>query len=286
MLEEHGVSLFVKREDLNHARISGNKWWKLKYNLEEAIHGGHDTLLTFGGAYSNHIFATAAAAMESGLKSIGIIRGERPRLLNRTLQFALDSGMDLRFVSREAYRKKLSKPILESLQEEFGKVYLIPEGGSNLLAVKGCAEFATSELCEANFDYLFLPVGTGATLSGLVCGLKGRKKIVGVSVLKSGEFLKEEIANMIFDYSQLQYNNWSLLTEYHHGGYAKTSPELLSLIEEMREFHGLPLDHVYTGKLVFALLSEIERGTFKKGDCILMLHTGGLQGALEPLREP
>ena len=279
ILEQAGISLAVKREDLNHPRVSGNKWWKLKYNLQEALAGSHKTILTFGGAFSNHLYATAAAAAELNLKSVGIIRGEELRPLNFTLKFAEDQGMHLHFVSREQYRKKTSPDFLEDLKEMFGDFYLIPEGGSNLPALRGCAELAENELSSLRFDHLFLPVGTGGTIAGIICGMRGTRKITGVSVLKDGAFLAADIRKFIYDYSGETFGNWSLLTRYDHGGYAKTSPALFSFIEEMKNSYSLPLDHVYTGKLMWAIFREIESGSFQRGERILMLHTGGLQGS-------
>jgi 1-aminocyclopropane-1-carboxylate deaminase/D-cysteine desulfhydrase-like pyridoxal-dependent ACC family enzyme len=271
------VQLLVKREDLNHPLVSGNKWWKLIYSLEEAKNLKLP-VLTFGGAYSNHIFATAAATNELGLQSIGIIRGEKTLVLNPTLAFAEAQGMQLHYISRDDYRKKENPEFIDSLHQRFGEFYLIAEGGTNLLAVKGCAEFAVDELSELNFDHLFLPVGTGGTMAGLICGFEGKKKITGVSVLKGGEFLNEEIEKLIKNYSGSSYGNWSLLTSYHQGGYAKVTNTLLDFVSAMKERHNLPLDTVYMGKLMLAVMHEIEGGRFQKGSTVLALHTGGLQG--------
>jgi 1-aminocyclopropane-1-carboxylate deaminase len=267
------LRLFIKREDLNHPFVSGNKWWKLKYNLEEATRFGHDTLLTFGGAYSNHIFATAAAGRELRLKTIGIIRGEETLPLNHTLAFAESCGMKLHYISREAYRKKTETDFIEQLHHQFGDFYLIPEGGTNELAIKGCAEFAVQLSQEIDFDYLCLPVGTGGTMAGLIQGLDSSKKIIGFSSLKGGEFLVEEIKKMI---SPERYN-WIINTDYHFGSYGKVTSELKVFIEKMKIQHQLPLDVVYTSKMVFGILDLISKNYFKEGSTILLLHTGGLQ---------
>lgn len=280
VVDRAGVRLLVKREDLNHAMVSGNKWWKLKYNLACASNTEHRTLLTFGGSYSNHIYSTAAAAAELDLRSIGIIRGEEHTPLNPTLRFASAKGMLLHYVDRATYRNKSSAQFHAELQRRFGEFYMIPEGGSNLLAVKGCAEFAQQELATIQFDHLFLATGTGGTMAGLICGLAGRRNVVGVSVLKGGNFLAEDIRNFIIDFSGRSYDNWSLLTAFHHGGYAKTTPWLTAFIQEMNNRYHLPLDHVYTGKVMWAVLQEIEAGVFKRGETILALHTGGLQRAV------
>jgi 1-aminocyclopropane-1-carboxylate deaminase/D-cysteine desulfhydrase-like pyridoxal-dependent ACC family enzyme len=277
-LDKAGIQLWIKREDLNHASVSGNKWWKLKYNLEEAGRMNYRTILTFGGAYSNHIFSTSAAAKECGLKSIGIIRGERVEPLNRTLAFAEHQGMQLHFVSREMYRTKNDPAFTTSLQEKFGDFFLVPEGGTNTFAIRGCEEFAKEKLSQVSFDILMLPVGTGGTMAGIIAGLEDSKEILGVSVLKKGDFLKDEISDLLKKYSGTTYGNWSLLTSYDHGGYAKVTQELLGLVNVMKMQHNLPLDTVYTGKLMSAVLKEAERGRFSRGTTVLALHTGGLQG--------
>ncbi|TXH26948.1 MAG: 1-aminocyclopropane-1-carboxylate deaminase/D-cysteine desulfhydrase [Cyclobacteriaceae bacterium] len=273
-----GINLFIKREDQNHPHISGNKWWKLKYNLEAAQQQTHTTLLTFGGAYSNHIYATAAAAHELGLQSIGIIRGEETLPLNATLAFAKSRGMQLHYVSREAYRNRHLPEFTQSLHDRFGEFYIIPEGGTNELAIKGVAEFAQQLQQEASFDYLCLPVGTGGTMAGLIAGLEQQTQVVGISVLKNGEFLIDEVKNHLKNFSDQVYGNWHIETSYHHGGYAKTTPQLFAFIDTMNTEHQLPLDPVYTAKLMWGVMNMIEKGKFIPGSKVLILHTGGLQG--------
>jgi len=272
-----GLKILVKREDLNHPFVSGNKWWKLKYNLIEASRTNYNTLLTFGGAFSNHIYATVAAAKELNYKSIGIIRGEEVLPLNSTLAFAKECGMKLHFVSREDYRNKNEDSFVEGLIEKFGKFYLIPEGGSNSLAVKGCEEFAKEKLSSIDFDYLCLPVGTGGTMAGIVTGLEGKKNVIGFSVLKNGKFLNDEVRKLTSEYSKKEYPNWSIQTDYHFGGYAKKTPELNEFILKMKREYNLSLDPVYTGKMVAAVFDLIEKKYFPKGTTILLLHTGGLR---------
>ncbi|MBS1682295.1 MAG: 1-aminocyclopropane-1-carboxylate deaminase/D-cysteine desulfhydrase [Bacteroidetes bacterium] len=276
LTEKSGVNVFVKREDLNHPVVSGNKWWKLKYNLEEARKLGYETLLTFGGAFSNHIYATAAAAKETGFKSIGIIRGEKILPLNATLSFAEQCGMKLHFISREEYRLKKETHFINQLKKLFGKFYLVPEGGSNLLAVKGCCEFAKEKLLPIDFDYLCLPVGTGGTMAGIICGLEGKRKVIGFSVLKDGGFLAEEVKNFASDFSGREFSNGSIETNYHFGGYAKSSPELDQFISQMKKENNLPLDFVYTGKMMVGFFDFMKKGFFEKGSRVLVLHTGGL----------
>lgn len=278
IFEAAAVTVFVKREDLNHPTVSGNKWWKLKYNLEEAAALGKP-ILTFGGAYSNHIYATAAAAKSYGIGSFGVIRGERIEPLNSILSFAESQGMQLHFITREKYKMKEEAESLKDLQSLFGEFYLIPEGGTNSLAVRACAEFAKTYVSELMFDELYLPVGTGGTIAGIICGLEGKRKVKGVSVLKDGTFLKEEIAKLVRNFSSKDYGNWNVLTSYHHGGYAKRTKELERFIVTMYEGHGLPLDFVYTGKLMWAVVEEVRNGNITQGSKILVLHTGGLQAS-------
>ncbi|MFM7429987.1 MAG: 1-aminocyclopropane-1-carboxylate deaminase/D-cysteine desulfhydrase [Flammeovirgaceae bacterium] len=273
VLSGSGVKLFLKREDLNHPFVSGNKWWKLKYNLEEAVRFGHQTLLTFGGAYSNHIFATAAAGKELGLKTVGVIRGEKTPLLNHTLTFAESCGMELHYISREEYRKKTAPDFIQQLQNLFGDFYLIPEGGTNELAIKGCAEWALKFEQETNFDYVCLAVGTGGTMAGLINGLSHLKKVIGFPVLKGAQFLEGEIEKQL----NINSRNWSLAYDYHFGGYGKSNSILENFITEIKAQHELPLDKVYTGKMLYGVLDLIRNRYFSESSNIFVLHTGGLQ---------
>jgi 1-aminocyclopropane-1-carboxylate deaminase len=276
-LDAAQIRLLVKREDLNHPQISGNKWWKLKYNLAEAVKQKQKTLLTFGGAYSNHIYATATAAHELGLNSIGIIRGEETLPLNRTLAFASQSSMHLHYVARDVYRKKNEIEFIQQLKRQFGDFYLIPEGGTNQKAVMGCVEWGET-LKEIDFDYLCLPVGTGGTIAGIIAALDNEREIIGFPVLKGGEFLQQEIQILLNNYSNKLYGNWQLDASYHHGGYAKVSSALLDFIAKWNTIHNLPLDPVYTGKLLWAVMDYARIGKFRRGATVLALHTGGLQG--------
>lgn len=272
VFDKVGVRVLVKREDLNHPYVSGNKWWKLKCNLEEAIKLKHNTLLTFGGAYSNHIYAAAAAAHELGLKSIGIIRGEETLPLNQTLAFAKSRGMHLHYISREAYRKKSESEFIDNLQKQFGEFYLIPEGGTNTLAVKGVTEFAKT--LGNDFDYLCCAVGTGGTMAGLINGMEGKGELIGFPVLKGGEFLYDEIENLL----PTKYNNWKLITDYHFGGYAKTTPQLNEFINSFNSNTTIFIEPVYTGKLFSGIYDLIVKKYFPKGSRLLILHSGGLRG--------
>ena len=270
------IKLLVKREDLNHPFVGGNKWWKLKYNLEEARRTSCQMLLTFGGAYSNHIYAAAAAAKACGVESIGIIRGEERLPLNSTLAFAAGQGMQLHYVSREAYRKKAEPEFIENLKKKFGDFYLIPEGGTNGWAIKGCAEWA-QQLREIKFDCLCLPVGTGGTIAGLVSGLGGRN-VIGFAALKNADFLSDEVRSLVLDYTGKEFPNWRIETQYHFGGYAKSNKELQDFIQSFEQENGIALDQVYTGKMMFGILDSIRQNKFDRETTILALHTGGLQG--------
>ena len=277
LFEQIGVRVVVKREDLNHAFISGNKWWKLKYNLEEAQKLTAKRILTFGGSYSNHLFATAAASYELNLECIGVVRGEETLPLNSTLAFAKEKGMQLHYVSREQYRKKNESEFIKELHSKFGDFYLIPEGGTNELAVKGCSEFAAGLEKEIDFNYLCLAVGTGGTIAGMINGLNNEQQIIGFSSLKGGNFLIDEVKPFVNPTK----TNWIINTDYHFGGYAKLTEELKSFIQKMKINHQLPLDKVYTAKMVFGVFDLIEKKYFKRGSTILLLHTGGLQGNYE-----
>lgn len=272
VLSLNGVSLHIKREDLIHPFVSGNKFRKLKYNLLEAKKQNQNTLLTFGGAFSNHIAAVAAAGKEQGFKTIGVIRGEELKdqiLQNPTLQFAADSGMQLEFVSRGDYRRKGESYFIAQLQNQFGDFYLLSEGGTNALAVKGCEEILSTS--DAEFDFICCAVGTGGTLSGLINSAGTVQKVLGFPALKP-DFLKEEICKFALN------PNWELLTEYHFGGYAKINEQLIRFINQFYRDSKIPLDPVYTGKMIFGVIDLMQKGYFPKGTKILAIHTGGLQG--------
>lgn len=274
--EDCGVKILIKREDLNHPTISGNKWWKLKYNIAEAINSHHRIIGTFGGAYSNHLFATASAAQENNLRLIAFVRGEETSPLNSTVAHVQRTGSQIVYLSRDDYRRKNDTDFIQSLQRLYGNFFLIPEGGTNEHAITGVAEFAQQELMPLDFNYLVLPVGTGGTLTGVVAGLQGQRHVIGVSALK-GSFHRDEITKLFSRYVGRTFENWEVLDNYHFGGYAKTTEGLLHFIQETNREHQLPLEHVYTGKMIMAIIEEIQKGRFEKGSTILALHTGGLQ---------
>ena len=231
-----------------------------------------NTLLTFGGAFSNHILAVAAAGNTNGFKTIGIIRGEE--LVdkvndNPTLKRAQDFGMDFEFVTRESYREKGSLNFKERIKQKFGDVYIIPEGGTNDLAVKGCEEILTSN--DEKFDYICCAVGTGGTISGIINCSKNSQQVLGFPALK-GDFLREDICSFVSK------TNWDLITAYHFEGYGKVSEELIQFINEFYQKYKIPLDPIYTGKMVFGVFDLINKNYFADNSKILMIHTGGLQG--------
>lgn len=285
-----GVKLYVKRLDLNHPHISGNKWYKLKYNLEEARKQGKNTILTFGGAYSNHIAATAAAGKEGGFKTIGVIRGDEHEegKRNRTLEFAASCGMQLHFVSRTDYRRKTEEEFIDELHKQFGDFYLVPEGGSNMLGVKGCMEIAKE--IDMSFDYICTSCGTGATLAGIVLSLEEKQQAIGFSSLKGGEFLEEEVKAYIDGslhsaQAPERIGQWWINHDYHFGRYAKVTKELEQFINDFWNVNKIPLDHVYTGKMMFGIYDMIRTGFFVPGEVIVALHTGGMQGSKGIIRD-
>ena len=268
----NGIELFIKREDLLHPVISGNKFRKLKYNLAEAKRLGYKKLLTFGGAFSNHIVAVAGAGKEFGFETIGIIRGEELEEKineNPSLAVAQQFGMKFFFVSRDAYRLKETPEFLEKMQSQFGDFYLLPEGGTNELAIKGCEEIL-SEL-DSEFSYVCTSVGTGGTVSGIINGSSSHQNIIGFSSLK-GDFLQKDIAKFA------NQKNWTINCEYHFGGYGKVTSELIEFINSFYIQYEIPLDPIYTGKMMFGILDLIQKDFFPPNSKILAIHTGGLQG--------
>jgi len=272
LLEKKKVELYIKREDLIHPQISGNKYRKLKYNLLKAKEMKYDTILTFGGAYSNHIAATAYAGMINGMKTLGVIRGEELAgswSSNPTLSAAHKHGMKFKFVSRADYRKKEITGFLDNLKAELGNFYMVPEGGTNKLAVKGCEEILTPK--DLEFDVICCSVGTGGTLAGIINSATPNQHVLGFPALK-GDFLKKDICKFV------ENGNWEICTDYHFGGYARVNESLVSFINEMNQNVGIRLDPLYTGKMIYGILDMIANDYFKPRTKILAIHTGGLQG--------
>jgi 1-aminocyclopropane-1-carboxylate deaminase len=270
LLHAKEIQLHIKRDDLIHPEISGNKWRKLKYNVIKAKELDFETIITFGGAFSNHIAATAAAGKEFNIKTTGIIRGEETLPLNSTLLFATKCGMQLKYMDRSTYREKQSDSVLSNLKNEFGNFWLIPEGGYNKEGAKGCEEIVNE--IDIDFDVICCACGTATTISGIINATKPQQKSIGFPALKGGAFLKENIQTLTKN------TNYELITDYHFGGYAKYKPELIEFIKHFKSLHNISLDPVYTGKMMFGLFDLIQKDYFKKGTNIIVIHTGGLQG--------
>lgn len=290
LFSEKRVEVSVLRLDLIHPQISGNKWFKLKYNLEEAKQQGFDTILTFGGAFSNHIHATAAACRLFGFKCIGVIGGEPDYADNSTLSDAKSYGMQLYFVSRNDYRKKDDEEFLKGLKSKFGDVYIVPEGGNNFFGSLGCAEIFKD---IDDFDYLFCSVGTSATYCGLANSADEKRKVIGISVLKGeGSMLQlaQERVNRIRGKEDLKiYGNEALLKDnfikksgiintYHFGGFARHTAELLEFKKQFESENSIPLDYVYEAKLMYAVYDLISKNKIPPCSKVIAVHGGGLQG--------
>jgi len=274
---QKGIRLEIKREDLLHRHISGNKYRKLFYNLREARRLGHKRLLTFGGAFSNHIAATAAAGKEAGFETVGIIRGDelgrrKEEVLrqNPTLAFATSQGMRLYFIDRKTYREQKDDPdFLRRLERLFGPFYHVPQGGTNELGVKGAEEILGPS--DGDFDFIATAVGTGGTMAGLIRASSPHQHVLGFPALKEN-FLHRDIKRYVAK------RNWTLIRDYHTGGFAKINKELIGFINSFYALTGIPLDPVYTGKMMFGLWDMIRKDSFRRGTSILVVHTGGLQG--------
>ncbi|AFZ03168.1 1-aminocyclopropane-1-carboxylate deaminase/D-cysteine desulfhydrase [Calothrix sp. PCC 6303] len=273
------VDIYVLRLDVIHPFINGNKWFKLKYNLAEAKDTSSTTIVTFGGAYSNHIYATAAAGNLFGFKTIGIIRGEENKPLNQTLSFAVKKGMDLIYLDRQAYKQKSTELIQENLKKSFEDAFFIPEGGCNLNGVRGCTEIIDSDM---DFDVVCLACGTATTLTGIALSLGKSQRVIGFPVLKNGGFLKLEIEKLMQLYLQGQKTlpgHIELMSDYHFGGYGKVNQNLVNFKQEFEQIHNIPLDYIYTAKMFYGVIDLIKKGYFSR--CrLLLVHTGGLQGNL------
>lgn len=267
-----GIQLTIKRGDCVNTEGSGNKYWKLKYNLQQAMDEKALGLLTFGGAFSNHLAATAAACARSGLQSVGVVRGEEwadPQKKNPTLEFCKQKGMQLHFLSRSAYRNKNSTELQKTLQQQYPNFMLLPEGGTNALAVKGCAEVLTT--ADHKYDTICVAVGTGGTLAGLATGSTEHQQLLGFMSLRD-----TGMAERITPYTTT--SNWQLIHDYTFGGYAKTPEALIAFINNFKKKFKIPLEPLYTGKMLFGIFDLIKTGQWRWGKNVLIIHTGGLQG--------
>lgn len=289
LLTAKSITLSVKRDDLLHPDISGNKWRKLKHNLLYAEANNKDHLLSFGGAFSNHIHALAAACNHFQFKATGIIRGENHYASNPTLSQAQQWGMQLQFVDRKTYRLKEQTEYLHTLQTQYPNAYIIPEGGSNNLAIPGVEEVVTELMQQSTqpIDHLFTATGSAGTMSGLISGILKHShatQVHGIAVLKNAHYLEQSVVNFVPQAEQL---NWYLHTNFHEGGYGKISPALATFCRQFVDQTQIPIEPIYTGKMFYALWQLIEQGYFSAGTHIVALHTGGLQGltGLKTLRK-
>lgn len=269
-LTNNTVMLDVLRLDKIHPVISGNKWFKLKYYLEEAYNKKYSTIATFSGAYSNHIAATAFASREFGFESIGVIRGEQAKELSHTLKFAQQLGMELIFVSREDYKNK------DAIKKKIDNVYWIDEGGYGTLGMKGAADILNCIEHAERYSHIITAVGTGTTLAGIVEAASPHQQIIGVSVMKGNEALTQQVKNLL----PIAHSNFFITHDYHFGGYARYTKELLNYMNDLWSDQKLPTDFVYTAKTFFAVQDLIEKQIIPHHSKVLMMHTGGLQGNL------
>lgn len=278
-LELAGVRLYVKRDDLIHSEISGNKWRKLKYNILEAQKRKSKVLLTFGGAYSNHLYAVASAGNSSGIATVGIVRGEELNTgSSPTLQFCHQKGMQLHFVSRQEYREKENGTTAVSIINS--SCYVVPEGGSNSFALPGVGDMVREVEAQLGKlpDHFAVAGGTGGTTAGI---LSAGGKVLCFPALKGGAFLEKDIA--LLSLGSVKMAGLKILSNYHFGGYGKYTNELIDFIRQFEKTNHIRLEQVYTGKLFFGLYDLIKKGYFERNTIIVAVHTGGLQGRLPQL---
>lgn len=290
LFNQHQVQVSIKRDDLIHPIISGNKWRKLKYNLvhvQQLNNKAPNSLknkqgvLSFGGSYSNHIHALAFACYQQKIPCVGIIRGEESNATNYTLTWARHWGMQLHFVDRQTYRLRNDADFLEQIQQKYKHYFIVPEGGSNELAIPGMAEVITELNQQTQFDTLITPVGSGGTIAGLIAGdcdtNNSQHQLLGIPVLKEGDYLKNEIIKLA-PLSAKNHYNWKLLSQFHRGGYAKFTSQDAERILAFNKITGVDFEPVYSGKMILAFLDLLEQGYFSSGERVVLLHTGGMQG--------
>ncbi|HKB84771.1 MAG TPA: pyridoxal-phosphate dependent enzyme [Ignavibacteriaceae bacterium] len=278
LLKKNKLSLYIKREDLIHPYIFGNKWYKLKYNLIEAEKQNKKTLLTFGGAYSNHIFAVAAAGSIFGFKTIGIIRGEEHLPFNPVLNFAKKRNMLINYVSRTDYRKRADEDFISKLHKVYGNFYLLPEGGTNEFAVKGCAEIPST--IDINYEYICTACGTGGTIAGLIAGALPGTKVLGFPVLKGANFLRQKTAELLSQSQSSPSGNYEMFMDYHFGGYAKSNNTLLSFIRDFNKKNNFMADSIYFGKMLFGIYDLIRKGYFIKNKTIIAINSAPVENVV------
>jgi 1-aminocyclopropane-1-carboxylate deaminase len=277
-LDHKNLSVYLRRDDLASDHYPGNKFYKLFYNLQDVLATNHRTVLSFGGAYSNHIHALATMGQEYALSTIGVIRGHRPKVLSPTLRDAEACGMRLLFLDRQYYQEKDLTPLLPIIQKDYGDFYCLPEGGENMAGVRGCQ--AIGEAIAAHFtgDYTVCSaVGTGTTLAGIIAGLPQDTLCLGVSVLKGEDRLSASISTWL-EVLGCEHENWQIINGFHHGGYAKTTPELLAFMAQLEADNDLLLEPVYSAKMLWAIEQLAMQGFWSEGAKIIAVHGGGIQG--------
>jgi 1-aminocyclopropane-1-carboxylate deaminase len=281
LFKQHNIHVQIKRDDLIHDEISGNKWRKLKYNLLNFKQKKYAGVVTFGGSFSNHIHAFAYACKQQNIPCVGVIRGEPQYANNFTLSWARHWGMHLHFVDRLTYRRRTEDNYLNELMHKFPNHLIIPEGGTNADAIKGVAEIISELKNQSSFDTLITPVGSGGTLAGLITGdsqqNKAPHKILGIAVLKQAEYLLTDVKQLLPDFAK-GHNNWELLTQFHRGGYGKINNEDIERLKQINQQTGIVFEPVYSGKMMLALCELVEQGYFHANERIVLVHTGGLQG--------
>lgn len=273
LTKHHNVSLSILRLDEIHPQVSGNKYFKLYYFLQEAV-STNKKIITYGGAYSNHLAATASACKDLNINCIGIVRGEQPKSLSHTLLFCKELGMQLKFISREDYRNKTHEEVTGKLTNEFGEHILIPEGGFDIKGMKG-ASLISNFYNNVDYTHICCSVGTATTLAGLINSSRPHQNIIGFSALKNLEYFEQRIQFLL---SNKVYNNYSLINDYHFGGFAKYNKALINFMKKFYTEFNIPTDFVYTAKMMFGVFDLIEKKYFVEGSKILCIHTGGLQG--------
>ena len=277
ILIQHGVRVDIKRDDLLHPVVSGNKLYKLHYNLEAFVSGDYKTLVTFGGAYSNHLHALAYAGNELDVLTVGIIRGEQLLPLNPTLKDCVNWGMVLEPVSRDVYRQKERADEVKGILSNYDKPFLVPEGGGNALGVKG-ASLMLASVNQADYDFIVVASGTGATVAGIIYASVPSVEVIGVATLKGASWMAQEVRDHLLSLS-CHKTNWRINCDYHFGGYGKKNAELDEFVCKIGNENGLLIESIYTGKALYALLDLVNKGEIENGSRVLFIHTGGMQGA-------
>lgn len=272
LLQQHGIELWIKRDDLLHPVVSGNKWRKLKYILHHALASGKDTIISMGGQYSNHLHALAFIGKHLGISTVAYIRGERPEPLTPTLKDCQEWGMQMKFISRSAYRKLRH---VSQLPQQNPNEFWLPEGGAVKYALQGVAEMVAE--IDIAYDVLCVPCGTATTLAGMVLSSPEASAILGFATVKGRLFLEKNVQDLIVGNDLLNYK-WSINHDYHFGGFAKTNSELMNFINDFKNQTGIMLEALYTGKMLYGIYDLIKQGYFTTGQRIVAIHSGGLQG--------